>query len=60
MLWVMHMQEAEEAEEDEGQEREQALRDSIASLRWMRGQGGSAAGDPLKKQHLQQLAGIKR
>lgn len=61
-------QEEEEAEEEDAHREDQAvgasLRDSIASLKWMRGGGRAggtgAAGNPFKQQRLQQVASITK
>jgi hypothetical protein len=59
-------QEEEEAEEDEeARTDDKALRDSIASLKWLRDREGGAWGssstaDPIKEQKRQQVASIKK
>lgn len=63
---VVCLQEEEEAEEEEEADKDgRSLRDSIASIKWLRERegtawGGSSAADPIKQQKLQQAASIKR
>lgn len=60
------MQEEEEAEEEEEASKDaQALRDSIASIKWLREREGgdwpgSSSADPIRQQKLQQMASIKK
>lgn len=59
-------QEEEEAEEEEEARTDgKSLRDSIASLKWLRereggGWPGGSGADPIKQQKLQQVASIKK
>jgi hypothetical protein len=58
-------QEEEAEEEEEASKDAQALRDSIASIKWLReceggGWPSSSAADPIRQQRLQQMASIKK
>ena len=63
---VLCCQEEEEAEDDDdAHTAARSLRDSIASMKWLReregtGWSGGTAADPIKQQQLQQVASIKR
>jgi hypothetical protein len=60
------LQEEEEAEEEEEASKDaQSLRDSIASIKWLRereggGWPGRSSADPIRQQKLQQMARIKK